>query len=178
MDFDFSDIFIEFKWGYSLIYIYVLKLMESTVKGDTWGAMEIRRGRKKTKFWNIGATLELSCLLSNVLLGWGEGATGTGSHSSAVPCAPACPRWHQKIKRGLLALISYLSLSSLVPLSLLSRILSLSLSLSLFPKISHLWYFYPFIPSFLRTHFLLVIFLIDLLIDFLFWVSKGGYRMS
>ena len=33
-DFEFLDIFIESKWGYSAIYIYVLKLMESKVKED------------------------------------------------------------------------------------------------------------------------------------------------
>ena len=33
-DFEFLDIFIESKWGYSPIYIYVLKLMESKVKED------------------------------------------------------------------------------------------------------------------------------------------------
>ena len=31
-DFEFLDIFIESKWGYSIIYIYVLKLIESKVK--------------------------------------------------------------------------------------------------------------------------------------------------
>ena len=35
-EFDFSNIFIGFKWGYFLIYIYVLKLMESKVKGNIY----------------------------------------------------------------------------------------------------------------------------------------------
>ena len=33
-DFEFLDIFIQSKWGYSLIYIYVLKLIENKVKED------------------------------------------------------------------------------------------------------------------------------------------------
>ena len=33
-DFDFLDIFIESKWGVILIYIYVLKLMESKINED------------------------------------------------------------------------------------------------------------------------------------------------
>ena len=33
-DFDLFDIFIESKWGYSFIYIYVLKLTESKIKED------------------------------------------------------------------------------------------------------------------------------------------------
>ena len=35
-EFDLSNIFIRFKWGYFFIYIYVLMLMESKVKGDIY----------------------------------------------------------------------------------------------------------------------------------------------
>ena len=46
------DIFIEFKWGYSLIYIYVLKLMESKVKEEEYPGPRKGLQKKKTKFLN------------------------------------------------------------------------------------------------------------------------------
>ena len=55
-DFEFLDIFIESKWGYFVIYIYVLKLMESKVKEDINFKYvqyhELRKGLQKveTKF--------------------------------------------------------------------------------------------------------------------------------
>ena len=64
-------------------------------------------------------------------------------------------------KRGLSAPNFSLSLSSLVPL------FSPSNSLSFFSKISHIWYFYHLMPPFDYTHFLIVILLAYLLINFL-----------
>ena len=79
----------------------------------------------------------------------------------------------KKIKRGLPATVSLITLSSLVSLSPSS-----SLSLFLSPKIYHIWYFYHLLPPFVPTHFLVILFLAYLPIFFLLWVSKGSYGES
>ena len=135
-----------------------------------WEALEIRRGRK-TKFWNLGGMLELtSCAPAQrqaqaqplALQCAVKTRQGRISNWATLEHSPLCSSMSMSAKKNKNEGFQTQSLT-FSPLSSPSNSVSLPS-----PKISHVWYFYYRIPPLAPIHFLTILFLIDLPIDFLF----------
>ena len=150
--------------------------------------MSIRdqKRKKKPEFWKSGShaqaqlpmvkrggKLESAPPHSSVLAGQRKEESETWLRSSVAPCAPACPgQQENKNEASSPKIFLYFSPLSFLPSP------SSSLSLSPFPIVSHVWYFYHLISSFVPTHSITIIFLTSLPIDFPIWASKESYKTS
>ena len=150
--------------------------MKSKVKGDinnkckimTWGALEIKKGRKI----RILEVLEPHSSANPHALARSQDNERKNlepGHTRAWLTALQCAQVSEKNKNGA-SIPKSLALSLL---SLLSRAPSIIL-----PRISYREYFYHLIPPFVLTHSLSVMLLAFLPIDFPVWASKGSYEKS